>query len=262
MSKKLGFALGSGGCRGVAHVGFLKAMEEAGIKADYVSGTSMGAVVGACYCAGYSPDFMLAEILKLSASDVIDLSINPIKNGALLRTQKMKKKIASFFEKTPTFNHLTIPFQCVAVDLFTGDLKVFDGNAKVDEAVIASSSIPTIFKPLEKDNMLLVDGGVKCRVPIEQVRDMGAEVVVAVDVLGDLKSATKKLNLFAVSFRVFDIMDDYITAHIVKEQKPDLYLLPEMGDITPYQLKGMDKAYQAGYKIGVENAEKIKSLIE
>ncbi len=262
MAKKLGFALGSGGSRGIAHVGFLKAMEEEGVKADYVAGSSMGAVVGACYCAGYSADFMLEEAQKLSASNLIDLSINPIRNGALLRAQKMNKKISSFFTKTPTFNDLKIPFQCVAVDLLTGNLKVFSGDESVADGVTASSTIPTIFKPLEKDGMLLVDGGVKCRVPIEQVRNMGAEVIIAVDVLGDLKNITKKLNLFAVSFRVFDIMDDYLTAHKIEKLKPDMFLVPDMGDMTPYQLKGIEKAYEAGYKIGKENAQKIKSLIE
>ena len=72
--KTLGFALGAGGSRGVAHIGFIKAMEEAGIKADFVAGTSMGSVVGACYSAGYSADFMKQEIDKLKMSDIFDLS--------------------------------------------------------------------------------------------------------------------------------------------------------------------------------------------
>ena len=261
MSKKLGFALGAGGSRGVAHIGFLNAMEEAGIVADFVAGTSMGSVVGACYCAGYSADYMKKEVEKLTMSDIFDLSINPIKNGALLRAQKMRKKLASYFTKTPTFNHLKIPFRSVAVDLISGNLKVFTGDDEVAEGVAASSSIPTIFKPVEKDGMLLVDGGVRCRVPIEQVREMGAEVVIAVDVLGKLRPTTKKLNLFAVSFRVFDIMDDDITDRKMKELNADLYLAPDLGDMTPYQFKGIENAYNVGYELGKANAEKIKNLI-
>ena len=88
MAKKIGFALGAGGSRGVAHIGFLKAMEEMGITPDFVTGSSMGAVVGACYAIGLSPDKMIDEVLKLRFSDIFDLSLNPIGSGALLRAKR------------------------------------------------------------------------------------------------------------------------------------------------------------------------------
>jgi NTE family protein len=93
MSKKLGFALGAGGSRGVAHIGFLKAMEENGIVPDYISGCSMGSVVGACYAMGMSPDQMMEEVSKLKFTDIFDLSLDPFRNGALLRAKKMHKKL-------------------------------------------------------------------------------------------------------------------------------------------------------------------------
>ena len=261
MAKKLGFALGAGGSRGVAHIGFLKAMEENGIKADYVAGTSMGSVVGACYAAGYTADFMWQEISKLSMSDIFDLSFNPIANGALLKAQKMRKKLATYFEKTPTFDQLKIPFKCVAVNLIDGKLKVFEGKDNIAEGIAASSSIPGIFKPCKIDDMLLVDGGVKCRVPMTQVKEMGADVVVAVDVLGEIKPLNKRYNLISLLLRTFDVMDGDLSKANADVQRPDLYLTPDLGDMVQYKFKGMDMAYEQGYKIGIENADKIKKLI-
>jgi len=262
MAKKLGFALGAGGSRGVAHIGFLKAMEEGGVKPDFITGTSMGSVVGGCYSAGYSADFMKKEIDNLTMSDIFDLSFNPFGNGALLRAQKMRKKLSSYFTEKPTFNHLEIPFKSVAVDLWSGNLKVFSGDEDVSEGIAASSTIPGVFKPIVKDGMTLVDGGLKCRVPVEQVRDMGAEVIVAVDVLGEARTQTKKYNLITLMFRTFEVMDADLTRHKIEVQKPDLYLVPELGNMDPYKFKDLDFAYNAGYEVGKANVNAIKKLIK
>ncbi len=261
MSKKLGFALGAGGSRGVAHIGFLKAMEENGIEPDYISGCSMGSVVGSCYALGMTPDEMMKEINKLKFSDIFDLSLDPFRNGALLRAKKMHKKLQTYL-KDMTFDDLKRPFTCVATDLVSGELKTLSGKIKVADAVAASSSIPAIFKPFSIDDMILVDGGVKCRVPIEQVRDMGAEIVVAVDVLGKIKRCERKLNVFSVIFRVYDIMDSYTTNNCVKEHCPDIFIEPDLGDMVQFKFKDMDKAYEIGYKTGLEYADKIKELVK
>ena len=262
MKKKLGFALGAGGSRGVAHIGFLKAMDEAGIKPDYIAGASMGSVVGACYSAGYSPDFMIDEILKLKMSDIFDLSFNPIKDGALLKAQKMRKKLSSYFTEKPTFNDLDIPFSCVAVNLVDGGLKIFSGEEDVAESIATSSTIPGVFKPVHKDGMVLVDGGIKCRVPIDTVRGMGAEVVVAVDVLGGLTTGKERYHFIGLMQRAFDVMDEEITKHKIKKQKPNLYLVPELKDMSQFKFKDLQFAFDEGYKLGKKNANKIKKLLQ
>ena len=261
MSKKLGFALGAGGSRGVAHIGFLKAMEENGIVPDYISGCSMGSVVGACYAMGMSPDQMMEEVSKLKFTDIFDLSLDPFRNGALLRAKKMHKKLKTYL-KDVTFNDLQKPFTCVATDLVSGELKTLSGDIKVVDAVASSSAIPAIFKPFAIDDMVLVDGGVKCRVPIKQVRDMGAEVVVAVDVLGEIRKCERRLNVFSVMFRVFDIMDAHTTDNCVKENCPDLFIVPDLGDMVQFKFKDIGNAYEIGYKTGLEYVEKIKELIK
>lgn len=258
--KKLGFALGSGGSRGVAHIGFLKAMEEEGIKPDYISGTSMGAVIGAVYAMGMTPDEMAAEVKKLKFSDIFDLSINPVGNAALLRSQKMRKKLRQYL-KDLTFNDLKIPFRCVATDLLSGRAVILKDDEKVCESVVASSSIPSIFKPIRSGDKLLVDGGVTCRVPIRTVREMGAEAVVGIDVLGDVRPNDKKYNLIGVLFRMFDICDCELVKYKVEKQKPDLYLKPALGDMVQYKFKDVETAIEKGYEIGKEYADKIKELI-
>lgn len=262
MRKKLGFALGAGGSRGVAHIGFLKAMEEEGVKPDYITGTSMGSIIGACYAKGYTSDFMFEEIKKLSIVDLMDISINPLKNGALLRAKKMHKKLAEYIDDEVVFSQLNIPFRCVAVDLITGNPVIFKDEDKVCESIVASSTIPGIFKPVEKDERLLVDGGLKCRLPVNEVKEMGADVVVAVDVIGQLRPNYKKMNVFSLMFRSYDIMDDEITRRKLKERKPDLLITPDLGDMDLYRFKDITMAYHQGYNAGKENVDKILKLID
>lgn len=261
MSKKLGFALGAGGSRGVSHIGFLKAMEEEGIKPDFISGASMGAVVGSCYAKGLAVEQMTNIVKKLKASDIFDLSLNPLGGASLLRSQKMRKKIKQYLGATK-FSDLKIPFTCVATDVISGKKVVLgDGNDEVCEAVAASSSIPFVFRPIQKNGSLLVDGGVIERVPVEEVRTMGADVVVAVDVLGEVRPCDKKYNIFTLLSRMFEITDHEITELKKKKQKADLYLLPELGNMNQYKIKDIDFAIEQGYKLGKENAKKIKKLL-
>ncbi len=261
MSKKLGFALGAGGSRGVAHIGFLKAMEENGIKPDFVAGTSMGSVVGACYCLGMTPDEMINEVEKLKFSEIFDLSFNPVGNGALLRAKKMRKKLEKYL-KGHTFGDLQTPFCAVATDLVTGSPVVLHGKDKLLDGVVASSSIPGVFKPVKKGHKLLVDGGITRRVPIDEVREMGAEVVVAVDVLGQVRENNRAYNMFTVCLRIVDILDAQVTNLRQDIQKPDLFLEPDLGNMSQYKFKELRTAYEKGYELGKANAEQILKLLK
>ena len=123
--------------------------------------------------------------------------------------------------------------------------------------------MPTVFRPVEKDGMLLVDGGVLCRVPVKQVREMGADVVVAVDVLGKCGSVEKVPNVLSLITRVYDIMDYERTRDHCrrKSERADLWLEPDMGQISQYKMKYHPTAYESGYRLGKENAENIKALM-
>ncbi len=260
MAKKLGFVLGAGGSRGVAHVGFLKAMEENGITPDFIAGSSMGSVVGSCYAIGMPLEKMEKEVKSLKFKELLDISFNPVGNGAILRAKKVYAKLHTYLKNTH-FDHTKIPFTCVAVDLVSGKTKVFGGKEKLVDGVVASSSIPGIFKPMAYGDMLLVDGGVNTRLPIDEIREMGAEVVVAVDVLGDVRPTNKKYHIASVLMRAGEIYDSELTKYKLLVQKPDLYITPDLGNMSQYKINDVDMAIEQGYKIGLEYADKIKELI-
>lgn len=261
MAKKLGFALGGGGSRGVAHVGFLKAMEENGIIPDFISGTSMGAIVGACYAKGMSATEIMDEVKKLKVSHVFDLALNPIGNGALLRSKKLRKKLQEYLGDI-TYDKLNIPFCAVSTDLVSGETIVHKGNELVLDGVVASSSVPGIFKPVVYGDRKLVDGGITCRVPIQEVRDLGAQVVIAVDVMSNASVDKKNYNLVGVLFRALDIMGSKLSGRRKDILAPDMYLEPALGNMGPHKFKETQFAYEKGYELGLSVAEQIKELIK
>ena len=262
MSKTLGLALGSGGSRGVAHVGFLHALEEDGITPDYITGCSMGAVVGGCYASGMHVSEMRKLILKLKKRDVIDVSPS-ISQMSLLRGKKMYDLLVQHV-KIKNIEDFPIPFKCVATEVKSGTLHVFDkGEAAL--AISASSSIPAVFRPVKYENMLFVDGGCLCRVPVKEVKEMGADVVVAVDVLKNCAEPVEKLgNILDMVLRVFDVMDNNNTVNLKERYGDlcDLWLEPEMKGMSQYVIKDLDRAYEEGYALGKANIQKIKELLK
>jgi NTE family protein len=259
--KKLGFALGSGGARGVAHIGFLQAMEEAGIKPDYISGCSMGSVVGMAYAAGITPEEMKEKVFSLKMLDLIDVTKRP---GGLFDTRKIRTLLMKYVGD-PDFKDLKIPFVCVAVDLRSQSVVELK-EGKVLDAVIASSSIPGIFKPTERDEMRLIDGGVLERVPVKALAHIGSKSkkIVAVDVLGQKECRSKCPNAIGMMLDVFDIMDNHRTTRCKNDHHNhiDLWLEPDLGHMSQYSLKGVRTAYEKGYEIGKANVENIQNLIK
>lgn len=263
MSKTLGLALGSGGARGVAHVGFLQALEEEGIKPDYIAGCSMGAVVGGCYASGMTVEEMRDIVLNLRKRHIIDVSPQPFSKMALLRSKKVRELLTQNC-KVKNIEDFPIPFKCVAADLYSGKLRVFDsGEAAL--AIQASSTIPSVFRPVKLENELLVDGGILCRVPVKITKEMGADVVVAVDVLKNCSEPINELgNLLQLMLRVIDVMDAHTTSLLQERDGSlcDLYLEPEMKGMSQYIIKDLDRAYEEGYALGKANTDKIKELIK
>lgn len=255
--KTLGLALGAGGSRGVAHIGFLKALEEAEIRPDFIAGSSMGSVVGAAYAAGVSTEVMYQAVRKLRLLDLVA----PGLRGGLFDTRRVRKLLEKYIGDVD-YSELQIPFRCVAVDMISQQVIEFS-EGKVLDGVVASSSIPSIFCPTEKDGMRLIDGGILERVPYKQVKNMGADTVVAVDVLGWRDCKEKMPNVLGVLLETVDIMDNYRTK-LKREQDAeiiDLWLEPELGNMNQYAFKQFDFAYEKGYELGKENAKKIKAAL-
>ncbi|MBQ7809619.1 MAG: patatin-like phospholipase family protein [Clostridia bacterium] len=259
MAKKLGLVLGSGGARGVAHVGFVKALEEAGIRPQCISGSSAGSIVGACMATGMTADEIMEEIRNLKVSEVL-FGVPNFNRSGLFSTRGIHRKLGSFFKRKRIYD-LDIDFCCVATNLAKGEEKVFSGRSFVVPAVVASSCIPALFEPEVIGGVQYVDGGVVSRLPIEAIKMFEPEVIVAVDVFAEGSEVTEYPNALSVLSRAVDIMDRNYTKAKTKEENPDLLVLPDLGNMTQYTFKDLDFAYEQGYKAGKESIDEIKRLI-
>ncbi len=256
--KKLGLALGAGGSRGIAHIGFLKALEDNGIKPDYIAGTSMGSVIGSFYAMGISPSYMIKVALSLRKRDLLDLSPVAIKNGTLLKSKKMAALLRRYLHDT-LIEDLRIPFACVGLDIISGEKVIFD-QGEVAVAVQASSSIPMVFAPVSYENMLVADGAPLCRVPVEEVRNLGADVVVAVDVLGPIREMEEIKSILGYTLRIIDIYDSTVNDYALKQNPPDMLCVPELDDMSQYKIDSaqMQRAYEMGYESALNIIDDLK----
>lgn len=253
--KRIGFSLSGGGAKGVAHAGFLKAMEENNITPDIITGCSMGAVVGGCYACGVKIDHIIAQLTSLRRRDILDIDFNFVRRKSMFSGKKIQNMLqANLGDKD--ISELKIKFGCTATDLISGKLVEFtDGN--IVDAVLASCAIPTIFAPVKKDDKLLVDGGVLERNPIKLAKKLGADVVVGVDVLGKKIECREPNNLMEVGMRAFSVID-YVYCN---KSKPDLMIYPDTQKTDMFSFTHLKDAYQSGYNEGIKSLDKIKKLL-
>jgi len=183
--KRLGLALGSGSARGFAHIGVLNVLEENGIKPDFVAGTSIGAAIGALYCSGMSPEYMKRLAISTEWQDLMDFTVP--KTG-MIAGNNVEEYIQTLTNNCK-FSELAIPLRVVATDIGNAQKVIFsEGN--VAKAVRASISIPGVFSPVRIGSRILVDGALIDPIPIGLVRDMGADVIVAVDLSKDFEQVS------------------------------------------------------------------------
>jgi len=264
--KKVGLVLSGGGAKGIAHVGVLKVLEEAGIPIDYIAGTSMGAIVGGLYSIGYSPEVLDSMFRR---QDWTSILTNQISRDKLLFTEKEindkavltlpfnKKRVelptgvlsgeaifnmltfyTTGYHEPMSFDSLPIPFACVAYDLETGDEIVMrEGNLAT--AIRASMSIPGAFATVQIDEHILVDGGVINNYPVDVVKMMGADLVIGVDVsmITETRESEEEEVLQDDIYGSVTYIYQKIVDRIGKEKflenyaMTDLYLHP---DVNPY----------------------------
>lgn len=261
MKKKLGLALGSGGSRGAAHVGLLKALKEEDIEVYCIAGSSIGSVVGGAYASGMEVDEMLTLISEIKKWDLVSPNFS-LTQKAIFDTKKIHLLLKKYLRKEK-IEDFPIKFACVATDVLSGKKHVFDsGDAAL--AIEASSAIPAIFKPVKFQDELLVDGGCVCRVPVREAKALGADVVVAMDVLKNTSQPVEKVSgLINMVLRVFDIMDAQNSAHQARlnEEVCDLLLEPEIKGLSQHKVKDLKRACEEGYALAKENMQRIKELI-
>ncbi len=181
--RKLGLALGGGGARGLAHIGVLKVLEQANIHVDFISGTSMGAIIGAAYAAGSSPTALENDAIFLSKTRRLVLMADLGRpSRGLLQGRRVRNMLVEKWSLDKTFDELRLPVAVVATHL-RGQHSVVLRAGSVIDAVMASSAFPSVFQPVQINGEWLCDGFIYNNVPADIVREMGAEVVLAVDVL-------------------------------------------------------------------------------
>lgn len=255
--KKIGLALGSGGARGFCHLGVLRAFEENNIPIDYVTGCSMGAMVGGCYCAGVPLDTLCEIAESITQFVVMDINLS-LKKYGLLKGQRAINKIKPLIGNK-TFEDCVIPFKATAVEIRKGELKVLDSGMLID-AIRASISIPVAFHAIEHDKEILVDGGVMERIPINACREMGADIVIAVDALGEPQPDCVPEGIIGMIERSFALIDWESAKHKIKEA--DFLITPEQGCRSIFSFKDNHFSVQKGYEMAQFMMPEILKIIK
>lgn len=253
---KLGLALGGGGCRGVGHIGAIKAFEELGIKFDYVAGTSAGSIVGSLYALGKTADEMIEIAKTLRKKDVTGGSIPFIKPA---KSEKLEETLNKIYGDIMVFSELKVPLTVICTDLKTGKEADFDyGN--VAKVVSGSCSVPGVFTPVVHEGMHLVDGGLRNNVPVDVVKKMGANVVFAIDVNHLRGTGTQSLSTVSVLSSTIGIM---MQSKIDKTlEMADLIFEPSLETFSPLKLDGIDEMIQIGYDTVMANKDKIIKMLK
>ena len=279
---KIGLVLSGGGAKGFAHIGVLKVLEEQGIKVDYIAGTSMGAIIGGMYAAGYNAQ-QLDSIFKTVDADALlqdyiprksksfyekrndeiyalQLPFDDFKIGSPVSLSKgmynynLLNKLLSHVRYEEDFSKLPIPFLCIATDVVSGEAVVLE-KGNLPNSILASGAFPSLYTPVEINDKLLIDGGVVNNYPIEELRAKGVDIIIGVDVQEGKKDRDKikgalDILMQIANYGMYQGMDE-------KMRQTDIYIKP---DITNYTVVMFDRGGEIIEK-GVEAAnDKIIDL--
>ncbi|MGO4887894.1 patatin-like phospholipase family protein [Anaerobacillus sp. MEB173] len=251
---KIGLALGSGGARGFAHVGVLNVLEEEKIPIHMIAGSSMGALVGAFYGAGHSPVILIKMATQFRRKYFLDFTVP--KMGFI--SGKKVKDLIRLLTHGKKIEEMSPELAIVATDLLKGEKVVFfEGD--LASAVRASISIPGIFVPEKIDGKLLVDGGVIDRVPVSVARDMGADVIIAVDV-SHFQVEPEITSIYDVIFQSMDIMEREMIRY--SEIDVDVMIRPIISEYSSTAFTEVEDIIALGEEETRKQIDKIKESIE
>ena len=268
---KVGLVLSGGGAKGFAHIGVLKVLEEAGVRIDYIGGTSMGAILGALYASGYTADeidsiarahdfnVLMQDIIPRSAKSIYQkentdkyaLSL-PITKGsvgfptALSKGQNVFNLLTQLTEhvnQIDDFSQLPIPFFCIATNLESGEQELLE-KGFLPEAIKASGAFPSLLDPVEIDGKLLTDGAITNNFPVDEMKAKGVDIIIGVDVQDKLSlkeelNSAPKILMQIVSFQMYDNIE-------VKRKKVDVYLKPDISDFTVVSFDKLEEIIEKG----------------
>ena len=251
---KIGLSFSGGGARAAAHVGVIKALRQNGIEADVVSGTSGGAIVGALYSANFSIEQMLkfaseGKLLRIYTPGI------PLKG---LTSLDYLKKVLNKHKVPKTFEDLAIPFYIAATNLSTGLTETFN-EGKLYQAIIASCSIPLLFKPVTINGNLYVDGGLTNNLPSEVLKPL-CDIVIGINVMPNVTLPNSELkSMYGIGLRAFNIAAsnnsyiDYQNLNIIIEP-------PKLSKYNVFNFGSYLDMYEIGYEQTMEQMDSIKAI--
>jgi NTE family protein len=251
---RLGLALSGGGTRGYAHIGVLKALEDNGIRPDFLSGTSIGAFAAALYAF----DIPLKDILEI-AKGMAPVHVSKLKLSrlALFSNEELGRLIQSRIGKA-LIEDSPIPLAIITVDIENG-VKVVLHQGEVAPAVMASNAVPGLYRPITIDGRMLVDGGIAEDVPISPLRPMGADIVVAVNLSAE-RRYSKPDNIIDVILNAFDVAIDEGTK--VQVRAADVLIEPRLSDFPRMDVSRIDELVAEGYRSAEAAVGKIRHFLD
>ena len=282
---KVGLVLSGGGAKGMAHIGALKVIEEAGVRIDFIGGTSMGAIVGALYASGYSAiqidslfsrnDFgvLIQDELPRTAKPfyekeaaeryALTLPFNKFKvsiPAALSGGQNIYNELVQALyhvKDISDFNDLPIPFFCIATDVETGE-EILLNKGYLPGAIMASGTFPSLFMPAEVDGRILIDGGVLNNYPIDRVRALGADLIIGIDVQHGLRGRDELNSATEVLLQI----NNYRTVSHMKEKslKTEVYIKPEMESYSVIDFEAQDSIVAEGTRAARRQWEALRNV--
>ncbi|WP_052238259.1 patatin-like phospholipase family protein [Vibrio sinaloensis] len=285
---KVAVVLAGGGAKGAAHIGVLKALEEMRVPVDFITGTSMGAYVGGLYATGMSADeiesFIDTVDWNTGYRDRVNRSERRVRDKeyedryqlttdlglrwgemraprGIVQGQGMLKILRETTGNLPpfvSFDDLAIPYRSVATDIIELE-PVIIGNGYLVDAMMASMSVPGALPPYEVNGRMLVDGGVTNNMPVDVARELGADVVIAVDISTDYKEEDD----FTTFLTVADQLSNYLVRSTTNRQAEtltddDVFLRPDVGDMETTEFDKMPEAFRKGYQAAMQNRDLIK----
>lgn len=282
---KIGLVLSGGGAKGFAHIGVLKVLEEAGIKIDYIGGTSMGSVIGGLYASGYNAsqidsifkrtnfDELINDYIPRSSknfygkkNDELYAIVLPFSNFRVGIPEALSKGMYNYnllssltrnVRHIRDFNQLPTPFLCIGTNIETGE-EVLLNKGNLVQAMMASAAFPSLFTPVEIDGNLLVDGGVVNNYPIKEVRNLGADIIIGVDVQDDLMKRKNLKNATRILVQITNLQSIDKMKNKIKDT--DVYIKPDIRDYGVISFDKGEEIIRKGEEAAFAVYEKIKAL--
>ncbi|MCP4399273.1 MAG: BamA/TamA family outer membrane protein [bacterium] len=284
---KIGLALSGGGARGFAHIGALKVLRDIGMPIDYVAGTSMGSIVGGLYAAGYSVE-ELEEVITIVDWDGVFSDTPPRKMWSFLKKRQSSKylfglgftgkgfsiptgitkgqKISTLFSfltipasGIENFDDFPIPFRAIAADIVTGE-EVVLSSGSLSEAMRASMSVPGVFTPVEMGEHLLVDGGIIKNLPVDVLKEMGADIVIAIDVSSGLVGREHLGNPVAILNQMVGLQ--MLKSTEAQRRLADVVIVTNLEDYSSADFGKGREISELGKQSTIEKADELNVLLD